>query len=112
MNTATHTPTPWNVLAGETTIDANANGHHWIVADTLSDGLRDAETREIDAENAAFIVRACNEYDAREALVADLVAALREVMQALAAHIDVPLAACIGGPFQNARAALAKAGAA
>ena len=83
-----HTPTPW--FSDETLI---------FVPDLNNDlaGIDIAEAKR--AADAAFIVRACNAHD-------DLVAALRRAVEA--AEARMPCATFL----DDARAALAKAGAA
>lgn len=94
MNTATHTPTPWNVTRDENHVRA-------LIRD--AGFMRVAECGRafvpgIAEANAAFIVRACNAHD-------ELVAALRKVEHTIT---GTPAVLCLG----TIRAALAKAGAA
>lgn len=66
-----HTPGPWR--AEGATVKAVSHGQWFKV--TRADGLN--HTPEGNRNNAAFIVAACNAYDANLARIAELEAALR-----------------------------------
>lgn len=107
MNTATHTPTPWNVTRDEN--DARAlirDGNFMRVAEcgrAFVPGIAEA--------NAAFIVRACNAHDE---LVATLKFAKESIVQNRTldeARNDRALNEAMVAVENRISAALAKAGA-
>ena len=76
----THTPTPWFAV-----IDSTEDGNPPIWSIQTSEEIPDEEdntiagiwgTEEIDAANAAFIVRACNAHD-------DLVTAAERIIETM-----------------------------
>jgi hypothetical protein len=88
-----HTPTPWKIVAPrDGWISIHGPRGEEIIEVNASDGLDDP-TYYPDRDNAAFIVKACNEYD-------ELVKAVRALVQvtgtlspthsadALAAHVQ------------------------
>ncbi|MBA8886128.1 hypothetical protein FHW12_000319 [Dokdonella fugitiva] len=91
---AQHTPTPWHTGEGKAERIIYADDG-FAVADAAVFHGRHVES---PANNAAFIVRACNAHD-------ELVAALRRAVEA--AEARMPNATFLA----DARAALAKAGA-
>lgn len=112
MNTATHTPTPWLVSDFDyTTVYAEIEDGDFHqepgICSCDGEAIAKIEDRDVRRANAAFIVRACNAYD-------ELVAALREYDDAFTeANFSVQSDRMrMRKAIIQARAALAKAGAA
>lgn len=74
-----HTPTPWETLAGNDTLDIGPSNNHAVLmvhndqgpdCETFDDGGK--PSAQVSA-NAEFIVRACNAHDGLLGLIRDIV---------------------------------------
>lgn len=108
MSQTNHTPTPWIAE----TVGVSSTGPDGVDVCEITSENGHARIAEYMTEpNAAFIVTACNAYDAHVATIAELMAALRQLI----AQHDRPHGFedenWYARQLEVARAALAKAGA-
>ncbi len=79
MSESKHTATPFRIAPDGITIHAGNKNDPTIIADCAPNDPMAVESEAEQEANAAFIVEACNSYDALKARNAELKAALRKI---------------------------------
>ena len=102
INQAEHTPTPWAIVGDFGRRVVKGKNDYTII------GIE----RWAKDQDAAFIVKACNEFDQNQALIAELVAALKDAEKLCTANARDEHDKWAWSVIRKARAALAKAKAA